>query len=135
MKQTVPICVAALFTMGSIGSLSPAAAESATYEIDPGHTALYFQVNHVGFSNMFGRFNKMSGSVVFDPDDPAPHNIAFIGDVSRQGFVEHGSEIFLTRVHFARYISGAHQVSYVNVFDMADGAGPRRQGLDANQPA
>jgi len=70
MIKTMPICAAALFTMGSLASLSPAAAESATYEIDPGHTALYFQVNHVGYSNLFGRFNSMTGSVVFDPDDP-----------------------------------------------------------------
>ena len=70
MDKTMPICVAALFGMGAYADLSPAMAESATYEIDPGHTGLYFQVNHVGYTNMFGRFNEMSGTVVFDPDDP-----------------------------------------------------------------
>ncbi len=80
MIKTVPFYAAALGAMGSFAALSPAAAESATYEVDPDHTGLYFQVNHVGFSNMFGRFNKMSGSVVFDPDDPASGSFALTID-------------------------------------------------------
>jgi len=71
MTKTVPLCVAALFTMGAFASHLPAAAESATYKLDPDHTGLYFQVMHFGYSSMFGRFNSMSGSVEFDPDNPA----------------------------------------------------------------
>lgn len=71
MNKSVPILAAATFAGSLFATMPPALAESATYQIDPGHTGLYFQVNHVGFSNMFGRFNSMSGSVEFDPDNPA----------------------------------------------------------------
>ena len=71
MNKIIPTSAAAFVTAGLFAGLSPAVAENATYQIDPGHTGLYFQVNHVGYSNMFGRFNSMSGTVVFDPDDPA----------------------------------------------------------------
>ena len=71
MSKTKRICAAALLAMGLFAGSLPAVAESAAYQIDPNHTGLYFQISHAGYSNLFGRFNKMSGSVVFDPDDVA----------------------------------------------------------------
>lgn len=71
MSRNAFLKLIALSSALSLASIAPAAAESATYQIDPGHTGLYFQVDHVGYSNMFGRFNKMSGTMVFDPENPA----------------------------------------------------------------
>ncbi len=65
------ISATALCLTGAAMCISPAAAENATYEVDPGHTSLYFKVDHLGFSQTFGRFNTMAGSLEFDPDDPA----------------------------------------------------------------
>lgn len=42
------------------------AAESA-YTIDPYHTYPNFKVSHLGFSTMYGRFNKTSGKMMLDP--------------------------------------------------------------------
>lgn len=44
----------------------PASAKS--YTIDPAHTAVVFRVNHLGFSNVFGRFNEFAGALDFDGD-------------------------------------------------------------------
>lgn len=65
------ISTTALCVLGTVSAVSPVAAQSASYEVDPTHTSLYFKVDHIGFSDLFGRFNAMTGSVDFDPDDPA----------------------------------------------------------------
>lgn len=49
--------------------LSGQAAEER-YRIDPSHTRVVFLVSHVGFSNMIGRFNRVSGEYVLDEDAP-----------------------------------------------------------------
>lgn len=59
MKQIA--CVIAL------GTLTPAALAAAeTYVIDPNHTAPRFEYNHLGYSNQLHRFDKTSGTIVFD---------------------------------------------------------------------
>ena len=50
-----------------IGTIAPG-AKAKTYTIDNDHTAVVFRVNHLGFSNVFGRFNDLAGAVDFDGD-------------------------------------------------------------------
>jgi polyisoprenoid-binding protein YceI len=45
-----------------------AAAAPESYTIDPYHTFPYFTANHLGFSNMMGRFDKTTGKLTLDPD-------------------------------------------------------------------
>jgi polyisoprenoid-binding protein YceI len=40
------------------------------YRIDPSHTRVVFMVSHVGFSQMIGRFNEVSGRYALDETDP-----------------------------------------------------------------
>lgn len=44
----------------------PATALADTYTIDPNHTSIYFAINHLGFSTVYGRFNKFSGKITID---------------------------------------------------------------------
>ena len=44
-----------------------AAAQTATWQIDPNHTAAQFSVRHLGISTVRGAFTKVSGSVMYDP--------------------------------------------------------------------
>jgi polyisoprenoid-binding protein YceI len=44
----------------------PAAATE--YEIDPEHTYVSFEIDHLGFSIQRGRFNRSSGSIDFDSE-------------------------------------------------------------------
>lgn len=57
-KLAVAILVAAL----------PVAAVAApvTYKLDPQHTYEYFEINHLGFSNVRGRFDTSSGKFTLD---------------------------------------------------------------------
>jgi len=41
-------------------------ANAASYTIDPSHTYPYFEISHLGFSTMRGRFEKTSGKLTFD---------------------------------------------------------------------
>ena len=53
-------------------SLAAVAAE--TYEADPVHSSVVFRCKHLGISQFYGRFNRISAeksNVVYDPDDPS----------------------------------------------------------------
>ncbi|HYH21747.1 MAG TPA: YceI family protein [Azospirillum sp.] len=52
------------------GAAFPALAAD-TYKIDPAHVSVVFKINHLGYSNLWGRFNAVSGSFVLDNDTPA----------------------------------------------------------------
>ena len=41
-----------------------------TFKIDPVHSSIVFSIKHLGVSNFYGRFNDVSGQVVFDKSDP-----------------------------------------------------------------
>jgi polyisoprenoid-binding protein YceI len=45
---------------------APAAAQSVTYAIDPGHTFPAFEADHMGMSLFRGKFDRNSGQVVLD---------------------------------------------------------------------
>lgn len=66
MKKT--LFAAALLVATAAGSFAPAFAAPVSYKIDPAHTAVVFIVNHVGFSNVIGRFDTVGGDVTFDKD-------------------------------------------------------------------
>ena len=53
----------------------PAAAQVQTWNIDPNHTAAQFSVRHLGISTVRGAFTNVSGSVQYDPSDPAKTTI------------------------------------------------------------
>jgi polyisoprenoid-binding protein YceI len=42
-----------------------------TFEIDPSHSAANFSVKHMLVSTVHGRFSKVSGTIVFDENDPS----------------------------------------------------------------
>ena len=47
---------------------APTFAAPETYLVDPNHTYPRFEYNHFGYSNQIQRFNKTSGTIVFDRD-------------------------------------------------------------------
>ncbi len=56
-----------------MGSTTALAAD--TYKIDSAHTYVVFKVNHLGMANNYGRFNDISGKIVFDDKDPSKSSI------------------------------------------------------------
>ena len=58
---------AIVFAILSAFVLSADAAD--TFKVDPVHTFVLFSVQHLGIANTYGRFNDISGTVVFDKDN------------------------------------------------------------------
>lgn len=55
----------------ALGTAATAAAQDATWQIDPMHSSAQFSVRHLGVSTVRGAFTKVSGSAKYDPTDPA----------------------------------------------------------------
>ena len=58
-------------TLTVLWALSPGitqaeVAQAGNYKLDPAHTNIQFSVSHLGFSNLIGRFNKMSGKMTLN---------------------------------------------------------------------
>ncbi|MGA3096638.1 MAG: YceI family protein [Bryobacteraceae bacterium] len=47
----------------------------AIYQIDSAHSSAQFTVRHLMISNVRGEFTKLSGSIAYDPADPASSSI------------------------------------------------------------
>tara|TARA_B100000446_G_scaffold111058_1_gene103676 strand:+ start:6224 stop:6751 length:528 start_codon:yes stop_codon:yes gene_type:complete len=43
---------------------------SGNYQLDNKHTALLFKVNHLGFSSFVGRFEEVSATLSYNPEQP-----------------------------------------------------------------
>lgn len=52
-----------------LAAAAPAGAD--TWTIDPAHADVVFRINHLGYSNTWGRFGEVAGTLDFDPDNPA----------------------------------------------------------------
>lgn len=53
------------------GTANRAAVTAGTYQVDPNHTQVTWQVNHMGFSLLQGQFGASAGSITVDPARPA----------------------------------------------------------------
>jgi polyisoprenoid-binding protein YceI len=45
----------------------PAAVQEGVYSVEPAHTRVLFRVDHMGFSNFYGEFPKVSGKLTLKP--------------------------------------------------------------------
>ena len=61
--------------VGVMGLAISAAGQTETWQLDPPHSAAQFAVRHMGISTVRGTFTKLSGTVQYDPTDPAKSSI------------------------------------------------------------
>jgi polyisoprenoid-binding protein YceI len=54
----------------------------STYQIDPAHTSAQFKVRHMMIANVKGEFDKVSGTVNFDPANPSASTVEATVDVA-----------------------------------------------------
>src|SRR5687767_4311894 len=64
---------AALIVAAFVPNLAHAASE--TWEIDPSHSHIGFQVRHMMVTNTRGWFEKFSGKVQYDEKDPSKSTV------------------------------------------------------------
>src|ERR1700761_7817394 len=78
IRMTRPIAAAALVLgVASIGmpasaqvSTDPTAAPSGIYGLETAHSQLLFSVVHLGLTDYFGRFDRLSGTLNFNAAQP-----------------------------------------------------------------
>ena len=59
----------------AVQAATPAKAVAGTYKLDPAHTDVLVQWNHMGFSNPSAHFGNAEGTLVFDPANPAKSSV------------------------------------------------------------
>ena len=60
-------CPAGLPPQVACGEANPALATAGTYNLDPKHAAVVAKVSHIGYSYSVFRFDKVKGTLVWDP--------------------------------------------------------------------
>ena len=84
----------------AVSAFGPVNAKKGTYKIDPRHTQIVFEIQHMGLSNFFGRFSKVSGELQFDP--AAPESSVLSADVDMTAIDTHVDELDKELVRFFR---------------------------------
>ena len=85
--------IAALLVSSSIGACGylipahhqttePTALRAGAYALDPDHAVLLWKVDHLGFSIFVGRFDRLAGSLEFDPEAPEASAVEVVVDTS-----------------------------------------------------
>lgn len=54
----------------------PAAVEGGRYVVEPVHTVVLFDIDHLGFTKYYGRFTGLSGALTLDPGNPSASRVS-----------------------------------------------------------
>ena len=65
------------------GKPDPAAITGGNYTVDPGHTIVKWEVDHLGFTPYFGLFGDVTGTLQLDPKNPAAAKVDVTIPVSK----------------------------------------------------
>lgn len=68
--------IAAVAAAGIIG-LSSALQAAETYQVDPVHSQVLFNVRHLGVGQVWGWFKKFEGRIILDAADPSKSRVEF----------------------------------------------------------
>jgi len=69
--------------LGSPGTLDASLVTAGSYTVDAGHTLVGWRVNHFGFSDYFGIFGDVTGTLTLDPANLAASELAVTIPVSK----------------------------------------------------
>ena len=56
-------------------SAAPAFASTESYVLDPSHSQIVFNYNHLGYSTSYGMFSGFEGTIDFNQEDPAASSV------------------------------------------------------------
>ena len=68
-----PLAVAAMAAL--VLAAGNAHAEAVTYKLDPNHTLVLAQWDHIGYSHPVANFGQVDGTLVYDADDVAASSV------------------------------------------------------------
>ncbi len=79
MRKLVIVLLAGLINLTMMNS---AQAENYTIDIEGTHAFVQFKIQHLGFSWLYGQFNKFSGNFSYDEANPSKAKVEIIIDTS-----------------------------------------------------
>jgi polyisoprenoid-binding protein YceI len=71
----------AVIALASIAA-APSKGASSEWDVDPAHSAVQFNVRHLGISNVQGDFTKVSGMAMIDDDDLSKSSVTATVDMT-----------------------------------------------------
>ncbi|HXL99209.1 MAG TPA: YceI family protein [Rhizomicrobium sp.] len=63
-------------------SKDPAQAPAGAYRLETSHSQLLFAIPHLGLTDFYGRFDKLSGTLNFDPNQPEKSAVSITVDTT-----------------------------------------------------
>ncbi len=79
MKRSIPFATALVLML--LGA-SPALAENYLIDVKGAHAFIEFRIKHLGYSWLYGRFNRFDGQFSYDEKEPAKSSIAVTIDTA-----------------------------------------------------
>jgi polyisoprenoid-binding protein YceI len=74
MRSTILALIAFFLVAGAAGAQSvstdPRQAPTGRYGLEPNHSLVLFAISHLGLTDYYGRFDKLSGTLAFDSAEP-----------------------------------------------------------------
>jgi len=74
--------VLAVLTSAAIAAEHPKIAPAGDYAMETRHSQLLFAIPHLGITNYYGRFDRLSGSLTFDPAAPEKSTVTASVDMT-----------------------------------------------------
>jgi polyisoprenoid-binding protein YceI len=68
------LALTSTLVLAGIGATSRGAD---VYKVDSVHSSIVFRIKHLGVVNVYGRFNEISGTVIFDKENPSKTALDF----------------------------------------------------------
>ena len=111
------------------GTMDPARVTAGSYKTDPNHTLVGWRVDHLGFSDYFGIFGDVTGTLVLDPKNPAAAKVDITIPVSKVTTASAGLTAHLLRAGTyddatRRLYVASTDADVVHVFAIGAGGGP-----------
>ena len=89
----LPPALAGLLALAGCGYLVPRAGTvvpvelpPGSYRLDPEHASLLFKLDHLGFSQLVGRFDRFDATLDFDPADPTAAHLTVLVETASIDF-------------------------------------------------
>jgi polyisoprenoid-binding protein YceI len=83
MRTTLLICLVAAFAVcANAQSADPKQAPTGHYTLEPNHSPVLFAISHLGLTDYYGRFDKLSGTLNFDSAQPEKSSVSITIDMT-----------------------------------------------------
>lgn len=81
MTKRLATILCALCALGFLGTVRPAGATTAVFDLDSSHSTAQFAVRHLVVSTVRGRLGQVTGTLQFDAADPSKSTVEATIDV------------------------------------------------------